>query len=54
MSLYLLTKDKLEPVRRTTFAEERVMERQDLQRLLRKDISPLGDDLLVIAEEYGE
>ncbi|HEX2057340.1 MAG TPA: hypothetical protein VHI71_03140 [Actinomycetota bacterium] len=29
-------------------------ERGDLQRLLREDISPLGDDLLVIAEEFGE
>ena len=54
MSLYRITPDKLEPVARTTFAAESVLERKDLQRLLRADISPLGDDLLVLAEEYGQ
>lgn len=54
MSLYRITTDKLEPVSRTTFAAESLLERRDLQRLLRQDISPIGDDLMVIAEEYGE
>ena len=54
MSLYRVTETKLEPVMRTTFAAEKLMERGDVQRLLRQDISPLGDDLMVIAEEYGE
>lgn len=53
MGLYRVTSDKLEAVPRTTFAEESLLERKDLQRLLREDISPVGDDLLVIAEEYG-
>ena len=30
-----------------------MQERKDLQRLLHEDISPIGDDLLVIEEEYG-
>lgn len=54
MSLYRVTPDKLESVPRTTFAAESLLERKDLQRLLKRDISPLGDDLLVIAEEYGD
>lgn len=54
MSLYRVTPDKLESVPRTTFAAVSLLERKDLQRLLRRDISPVGDDLLVIAEEYGE
>jgi len=54
MSLYRITADKLESVPTTTFAAESLMERKDLQRLLRRDISPIGDDLMVIAEEYGE
>lgn len=54
MSLYRITTEKLEPVPTTTFASEKLLERQDLQRLLRRDISVLGDDLMVIAEEYGE
>jgi len=54
MSLYRITTDKLEPVLRTTFAAESLLERKDLQRLLRKDITPIADDLMVIAEEYGD
>lgn len=54
MSLYRITPDKLEPVTRTTFAAESLLERKDLQRLLRRDITPIGDDLMVIDEEYGE
>lgn len=54
MSLYRVTPDKLESVSRTTFAAESLLERKDLQRLLRRDITPIGDDLMVIAEEYGD
>ena len=54
MSLYRVSTDKLEPVSRTTFAAESLLERKDLQRLLRRDITPIADDLMVIAEEYGE
>ena len=53
MTLFQVTKDKLETVPRTTFAIEGMLERQDLQRMLKADISPLGDDLMVIAEEFG-
>jgi hypothetical protein len=54
MSLYRVTADKLELVSRTTFAAENLLERKDLQRLLRREIAPIGDDLMVIAEEYGD
>ena len=54
MSLFRITAEKLEPVQQTTFAAEKLLERKDLQRLLRQDITPIGEDLLVIAEEYGE
>jgi hypothetical protein len=54
MSLYRITPDKFDPIPPTTFVIEGVLERKHLQSLLRKDISPLGDDLMVIAEEYGE
>jgi hypothetical protein len=53
MSLYRVSSDKLEIVSRTSFVAESLLERKDLQRLLRRDISPIGDDLMVIAEEYG-
>jgi hypothetical protein len=54
MSLYRVTPDKLERVSQTSFAAESLLERKDLQRLLRHEIAPIGNDLLVIAEEYGE
>lgn len=54
MTLYRVTPDKLESVPPTTFAAESLLERKDLQRLLHRDISPIGEDLMVIAEEYGE
>lgn len=54
MSLYTLTPDKLIAVPPTSFAVEKLLERADLQRVLKADISPLGEDLMVIAEEHGE
>lgn len=54
MPLYRVAKDKLEAVKQTSFIEEKFFERKDLQRLLRADISVIGDDLMVISEEFGE
>lgn len=54
MTLFRVASDKLEAVLPTTFAAEGLFERKDLQRLLRCDISCLGEELLVLAEEYGE
>lgn len=53
MSLFRVGSNALEIVPSTTFEIEKMMERKDLQRLLRTDISPLGKDLMVIAEEFG-
>lgn len=54
MTLYLVSPEKLEAVAGTTFAAENLLEKKDLQRLLRSNIAVLGADLLVIAEEFGE
>jgi hypothetical protein len=54
MGLYRLGTNKLEAVATTTFAAEKVLERKDIQRMLRTDISPVGDDLMVLAEEFGD
>ena len=53
MPLFDMTTGSLEPVNPTTFADEGVLERRDLQAAIRADISLLGDDLLVVAEEFG-
>lgn len=52
MSLYRITPERFEPVPATTFAAERVLERRDLQRLLRENIGVIDKDLMVIAEEF--
>ena len=36
-----------------TFADERILERTDLQRLLRARIDSVADDVLIVAEEFG-
>lgn len=53
MALYEIQSDKLSPVPTTTFVAEAILERKHLQRLLRADTKPLGEDLLVLAEEFG-
>ena len=54
MSLYELTNNHISEVLPTSFAVEQVSERSDLQRLLRHQVHILGEELLVIAEEFGE
>ena len=54
MSLYRVSPEKLEPVESTTFASEHLKEREHIQKMLKEDMSPLGEDMLVIAEEYSE
>jgi hypothetical protein len=54
MPLYEVRDDRLAELPIEKFATLSMYERQDLQRLLRNDITPLGDDLLVVAEEFGQ
>jgi hypothetical protein len=54
VGLHRISRESLEPVSTTTFAALKLRERDDLQRLLRDDLSVLDDSLLLIAEEYGD
>lgn len=54
MPLFRVDGDKLEALPATSFMTERMLERRDLQRLLKADISPIGDDLMVLSEEFGD
>lgn len=49
MALYEMTPDFFRPLSRASFADQRVRERDDLQRLLRTQIEVLGDNLYVLA-----
>lgn len=54
MALYEITETGLEPHSPAAFADLGLYERADLQRLLRDDIAVLGEDLLIVGEEFGE
>lgn len=54
MPLFEVTKDGLAAHASQAFADIGLYERADIQRLLHQDISVLGEDLLVIAEEFGQ
>jgi len=53
MALYAVNGDQLKAVQTTTFAQEAILERKHLQAMLRQDATPLGEDLLVLCEEFG-
>jgi hypothetical protein len=53
MPLFEMTPSELVPVPSTTFAAEQVLERADLQRLLRSRIDMIVDGVMVVAEEFG-
>src|SRR5258708_4842532 len=59
MSLYLIADDKLKAVPDTTYSNEGILERRHLQTLLkhtllRAEESPLGEDLKLICDEFGD
>ncbi len=53
MPLFEMTSDALLAVPATTFAVEQILERADLQRLLRARIDMIVDGVLIVAEEFG-
>lgn len=54
MAIYEITADSLRKIDETSFSQEGVKERGDLQRLLRTQIEVISPNTLVIAEEFGE
>ena len=53
MAIYELSSNEIRSVPTTTFAEAQVLERQDLQRLLRSSIEMVAPGAMVLAEEFG-
>lgn len=54
MPIFQVTPEALQPLSQTTFGAEGIMERRDIQRMLREQISVLDERLMVIAEEFGD
>jgi hypothetical protein len=53
MPVYELENGTLTAAIPTRFDTEKLRERQDIQRMLREQISILGEDLFVLSDEYG-
>jgi hypothetical protein len=53
MPVYEVNEGKLTAANPTRFYIEGLRERQDIQRMLRDQIAVLGEDLLVLSDEYG-
>jgi hypothetical protein len=53
MPLFEMKPGELVAVASSTFANEKILERADLQRLLRAHIDTIADDVLIVAEEFG-
>lgn len=54
MPLYEITEQSFRPIPEASLADMKIRERTDLQRLLRTQIEVLGDNLYVLAEEFGD
>ena len=54
MAIYEFNKERMVKLSETSFEQEEIMERQDLQRLLRDQIDAVYPDTLIIAEEFGQ
>lgn len=54
MALYNLSDKDLVKLEATTFSEEGIKEREDLQRILKSSIDIIAPGVFVIAEEFGE
>lgn len=54
MPLYEMTSEAFRPINQASFADIKVRERDDLQRLLRTQIDVISDGLYVLTEEFGD
>lgn len=54
MTLYVVEGSEIIPVQKTTFAQQSLRERSDLQKMLRQSIDIISPDTLIVAEEFGE
>ena len=54
MSVYRITKEKFEELETTSFEAQGILERRDMQRLLRDQPGVIEEELFILAEEYGD
>jgi len=54
MPIFKINDGKMTAIEHTSFQEQGIQERRDLQALLKLDISVISPDSLVVAEEFGD
>lgn len=54
MPIYRINDNQIVPIDRTTFEQQGLRERQDLQSMLKTQIEVVAPDTLVVAEEFGD
>lgn len=54
MAIYEITKGSLVPLKDTAFSDERILERRDLQRAIKEQVSVISPDTMILAEEFGD
>ena len=54
MAIYRVAGDNAQPVEKTTFQAEGILERRDLQKMFRQSIEILVPNAMVLAEEFGD
>jgi hypothetical protein len=54
VAIYKFTKDALQPLTETELSVENILERKDLQRILRNQIQVLDSELMVVSEEFDQ
>ncbi len=54
MPIYKVAEDQIISIERTTFSQQGLRERQNLQAMLKTQIGIIAPDTLVVAEEFGE
>ena len=54
MSLFRIDDGKIVKIASTTFEDNGMRERKDLQNMLKSQIDVIADDVLIVAEEFGE
>lgn len=54
MPIYQIDGEGITPLERTTFAEQNLRERRDLQSLLKDHIEVISPETLIVAEEFGD
>ncbi len=54
MSVYRITREKFEELETTSFEAQGILERSDMQRLLREQPEVIEESLFILAEEYGD